>query len=186
MRSTFSTGQVMKRLMRTILAKCKCAVKAFSHALSLSCGVGALTFWLTLGGRANPSGRHDAGVCGGVANSPRQAARGGLRQLVRSTQIVSRLVPNVRTAKLLARGSWRNRVRGLSSGMRRVVPLCHRPRSRTLTAGFALMFMTYCDFSPNSETNQNWSPTRLPSKGVWRVDPTCVRLSPGVFGSAVV
>ncbi len=64
-------------------------------------------------------------------------------------------MPNVRTPKLLSCGNLRNRAWGSSSGTSWAVPLCQRPRSRTRTLGFAWMFLTYCDFSPNSETNQN-------------------------------
>ena len=81
--------------------------------------------------------------------------RRGRVQRSRSTRMVSRSVPNVRTPKLLNCGSSRSRACGSSSGTRCAVPLCHRPRSRTRTRGSALMLRTYCDRSPNSETNQN-------------------------------
>ena len=71
-----------------------------------------------------------------------------------------------RTARLLSCDSERSRSRGSSSGMRCAVPLCHRPPNRTQTLRFALMCCTYCNFPPNSDTSQNWSPTRLPPSGV--------------------
>ena len=46
-------------------------------------------------------------------------------QSVRSTRMVSRFVPKVRTPKLLSCGSERNRSCGSSSGIRWAVPLCH-------------------------------------------------------------
>jgi hypothetical protein len=85
--------------------------------------------------------------------------------------MVSRFVPNVRTPKLLNCGNDFSRACGSSSGTRCATPLCHRPCGLTRTLALALMFLTYCDFSPNSETNQNWSPIRLPPSGVRRGSP---------------
>src|SRR5262245_16267023 len=93
------------------------------------------------------------------------------RQSVKSTRIVSRFEPNVRTPMLLICGSDFSRWCGSSSGTRCATPLCHLPFSLTRTFGSAWMFLTYCDFSPNSETNQNWSPTLLPPSGVRRGSP---------------
>lgn len=58
--------------------------------------------------------------------------------------------------------------------------------ARLLSRGkFALMFCTYCDFSPNSDTSQNWSPTRLPPSGVRRDGPDLRPVVSRTSGSAV-